>query len=104
MVWRVIIWKICWAEIIIVSHFRILPARKKYIAVHFEKLRNVVEFLKTFVNIPFLKARSAAESEGQQEFAKFTKESAVNQAQLKKDAEHKEKKKTEVMPIHSCFM
>jgi chromosome segregation ATPase len=41
-------------------------------------------------------ATSAAESEGQEEFAKFTKESAVNQAQLKKDVEHKEKKKSEV--------
>ena len=38
---------------------------------------------------------SAAEAEGQKEFDKFTKESAVNQAQLKKDVEHKEKKKTE---------
>merc|ERR1719191_1754374 len=41
-------------------------------------------------------ATSAAEAEGQKEFAKFTKESAVNQAEMKKDVEHKEKKKTDV--------
>merc|ERR1719335_2003400 len=41
-------------------------------------------------------ATSAAEAEGEGEFAKFTKESAVNQAELKKDVEHKEKKKTDV--------
>jgi chromosome segregation ATPase len=41
-------------------------------------------------------ATSAAEAEGEQEFKKFTKESAVNQAQLTKDVEHKEKKKTDV--------
>jgi chromosome segregation ATPase len=41
-------------------------------------------------------ATSAAEAEGQKEFKKFSKESAVNHAQLAKDVEHKEKKKTEV--------
>merc|ERR1719482_487852 len=41
-------------------------------------------------------ATSAAEAQSQQEFDKFSKASAINQAQLNKDVEHKEKKKTEV--------